>query len=443
VEVTSAETFFEPLRQCINKHPMLCVLIKDQSTEKAYYERAPKIDLKNHISILPGDLVKEISGGSELPQIEKILPDIADRPWATIYPPWRIVALPLPPSENARCLIVFSFSHGLGDGINGLAFHHSLLEAFRQPMAKDNSPWVSTPDASIAPAFDTPERLPISWSYLLAPLLAVLLPNWMTRIFGLRASASHINPGTWTGPPMFFDPCGLKTSDIKLLEINKSLVEKALTLSRENGAKLTAVVHQIILRSLSKQNLGENITNFVSQTAVSMRPAVGVSRQEMGLYVNGWYDHHPRIEESGNWTDAAWVNARCMTGNLAKCAVTLKDQPIGLLRYAPSIRKWLSAKIGQQRDCSYEVSNLGTFSNVGNDRSESDPNCARVTKMLFAHSAQPISAPIIFNIVGVQEGGMVISVLWQRGALGVSTQSEEAFINDICKSVLEEFENLK
>jgi hypothetical protein len=214
------------------------------------------------------------------------------------------------------------------------------------------------------------------------------------------------------------------------------LVENALRLSRTHDAKLTATIHQLIIRALSNALPDCNITNFVSGTALSMRGAVGASFYEWGLYVSGYYEVHPRVDAATGHlvSDAVWAAASSMTKNLAECAVMLQDQAIGLLRYAPSIRSWTLGKIGGQRDCSYEVSNLLVFDGSGQE------NQCKIMKMVFCQPATPSSAPLVFNFVSVKGGSLMCAVNWQEGALGIPLEKETAFVDEICLSLRADFE---
>lgn len=326
--------------------------------------------------------------------------------------------------------------------MTGLAFHRTLLEAFRKLTDGGKSMLHTTPNRELSPAFDTRERLPISWRYLLAPLLGALLPKWLGKIFGLKASVASNNAGTWTGPPMFVDPNDPAATRIKLLEIDDADVAKALSVARKHGAKLTAVMHQLIIRALDIAVPDPKVANWLSCTAVNMRPAAGISDDEMGLFVTGYFHPHPRVRGSSLLSKEDWAAARLMTEKLAERATITQDQPIGLLRYVPSIRKWTAGKIGQQRDESYDVSNLGAFSDVQGDSTSEGRRC-ELTKMVFSHSTDPVAAPLVFSAVSVKGGSLVFSVGWKPGALGLPQASEYEFVEGICESLRESFKTLE
>jgi hypothetical protein len=437
IDVKSTHAFILPLKRCVEEHPCLSVIVKDAHTEKPYYESVSNINLKDHVFTLGDNEANDDDSAT----FATVLPPILDRPWPASVPSWRIVVLSLPSqtgTKTTRCLIAFAFSHTIGDGIAGLAFHRTFLDACqRQTPTHEESPLLTVPNRAISAPFDTPQTLPISWSYLLRPLIAVLLPKFIANFLGLRAAASTVDAGSWTGSRIFFDPDSLHTK-VKFLEIGGPLVKNALLLSRSHDAKLTGTIHQLIIRALSKVVPDRNITNFVSGTAVSMRGSIGMSDYEWGLYVSGYYHVHSRVDASTDLDvpDTMWATASSMTKNIAQCAITLQDQAIGLLRYIPSIRNWTLGKIGSLRDSSYEVSNLLVF-----DGSREGNQC-RITKMVFAQPANPPSAPLVFNFVSVKGGSLMCAVTWQEGALGILLEKETAFVDEICSSMRTDFENL-
>ncbi|OKL59952.1 hypothetical protein UA08_04825 [Talaromyces atroroseus] len=448
IDIGCAEFFFGAIKKCVEEHPALGVVVKDKHTDKPYYERVPQVNFKDHVSIIGKEATFYADlGGDDSARIEAALPSILDKPWGEL-PPWRIAVLPLRQtsedlSRRSRCFIAFAFSHALGDGNIGTAFHRTFLNAILNPATPVNSTWVMTPDKELPIPFDTPQRLPISWKFLLAPLLAVLLPKSIANFFGLRATVSEVNSETWTGSKMFFDQSTFHSRP-RLVEIDAAQVERALRLSRKHDARLTSLMHQLIIRALSKAIPGHEFTNFVSGTAVDMRRAIGLSKDEMGLFVNAYHGLHARPSNFAlPLSEETWAQACLMTEKLAECAVSLQDQAVGLLRYVPSIRKWTAAKIGQERDCSYEVSNLGVFDVMTplGECSERESNC-KITKMVFSRPVDAVGAPLAFTMMSLKNGSLVITITWQQGALGVPIESESPLVDAICESLRQDFEQL-
>ncbi|KAJ5094861.1 hypothetical protein N7456_010722 [Penicillium angulare] len=442
IDLKSPLSFASPLQQCVQKYPFLRVIVKDTETEKPSYHGRSEINLQDHISIIHSD---DVGGGKEMGIFEKVLPPILDRPWPANIPAWRIIVLPLDPAHNSkvkRCLIAFSFSHTLGDGMVGVTFHETFLQAWRETPTADSERAfvVNLPIQDLPLPFDTPERLPISWGFLLGPVVAAWLPKFLANMLGLRASASTIDAGTWTGSRIFFDQSSGTNTQLKLLEIEAPLLQKVLQLSRQHDAKFTATLHQMILRALSKGIRDPKVTNFVSATAVDMRGSIGTPGSTWGLFVSGHYEVHFRPINANlpALPSDMWSAASVMTKALAGCGSRLQDQAIGLLRYAPSIMSWTKGKIGQLRDCSYELSNLLSFRDVDAGTSE-DIN---ISKMIFSQPGNTTSGPLVFNIISVQGGHLVCAVSWQHGALGLPIEEEVPLVNAICASIRSDFESL-
>ena len=453
---TSAEAFIRLLRDCVRKHPFLSVVVTGADTEEPAYEAVPEHNLEDHIVVLTDEETPLPSLETELEAFETVLPSMLDRPWPAHIPPWRIVVLPLStrasteacaPHGVKRCFVAFAFSHTIGDGMVGPVFHRTFLDALRHDMMSETSEItpiiVTDPDLTLPEPFDTPERLPVSWSFLLGPVLAVYLPKFVNNLLGLRAASNIIDSGTWTGAPMFHDPTRTQgsNSQVKMFALSSAALQSILQAARTHGSKLTAVLHQSIVRALaSTLPESDRSKNFVSCTAVNMRSSVGLSSDTWGLYVSGHYEVHARpLPVNGTvstWSEQTWTDARSLTTALAECAGRLQDQAIGLLRYAPSIRAWTLGKIGQRRDASYEVSNLLA---VHGDNG-SGGGCS-ITRMLFAQPGNAGSAPLVFNFVSVREGELVCAVTWQAGALALEDKrSEDEFVAEICDRVRADLE---
>ncbi|KAK3372738.1 alcohol acetyltransferase [Podospora didyma] len=440
VNVKSPQSYFSPIRRCIEEHPFLSALVADRHTDKAFYQRIRTINIEEHITIL--DPVSEDSWDAA----QYVLRSNLDCPFSHDVPPWRVVVLPFVSSlsqpSSSRCFVAFAYSHTILDGPSGVAFHRTFLSAMRTSGTDDNvspnsSRIITTPDRPLPPPFDTPEKLCISWGFLLGPLIAALLPTFLANWLGLKAQASTIDTGTWTGSPGFFDPT---TSHSKIIvrEIEAPLIENAVRAARTHGAKLTATMDQVVARALSKQFSSDpKITNFVSGTPINLRQAAGVAANEMGEFASGVFSAHPCIGPSTSLSDDEWNAARSHTEKLADASSRLWDQPIGLLRYLPSIRKWMAAKPGQQRDSSFELSNVGAFHDEGED---SDKAKARIEQMVFAQPGMVVGSPICVNVASVKGGSLVYTVTWANGALGIPEADEERFIGALCDSIRDDFE---
>ncbi|KAL5320800.1 hypothetical protein ACEPPN_011610 [Leptodophora sp. 'Broadleaf-Isolate-01'] len=425
VDIRSISTYNYALRCCIDSHPRLSVVIADHDTDSPYFEFYPRIDLSQHVQFLDNETRK---GETEAMAIQRNLPSILDEFLPTSIPSWKIVILPF---SDKRCFIALSYSHALGDGLSGCAFHRTFLEALQEQRLE--SDLICTPTRKeLSPPFDTPENLPISWAYLLSPFLGQYLPKWLSSLFGFSSEMNAVTDSTWTGTPIFYDLETLRTG-VQLISINGDMVEDALKLCRMNDAKLTGLLHQLIIDALSEAlPRPHKFDRLGGGTAINMRPTVEVSNDEMGVFASGDFQIYPLQEKSlGENGQFSWALAKEITDRLAIRSKEVKDQPLGLLRYLLSIRAWTLSKIGARREDSYAISNLMSFQPLGNV-----DNCA-VSEMIFCRPTDVAGgAALSVNVISVRGGPMNITVNWQAGGLNLGAYEDEVvFVNTVCRHI--------
>ncbi|KAK0712865.1 hypothetical protein B0T26DRAFT_650464, partial [Lasiosphaeria miniovina] len=452
-DVGSPQSFFAPLKHCVDEQVYLGVTVADRHTDKAYFQRAPQINLADHVAVL--DRVPAGSGGSSSrwDAIEAVVQTSLNAPFRQDIPPWRIVVLPLQHSDSptsSSCFIAFVYSHQILDGPSGVAFHKMFLVGLRTiadddaqaPMGTTVSV-IETRERPLPATLDAPGRLPLSWSYLVSALATELLPRWLAGLLGF---APAVDGGTWTGAPAFFDAATTRTRAV-VREISAPLVESALRASRANGARLTGTMLQLIARALSKAllaagNPGAAATNFVSGVPANLRAAAGVPLDEMGQFYSGTYVKLPRVDGDVCAADPLstdeWAAARKSTLAFADVSSRLRDQPFALLRYLPSIRGWMAGKLGKPRDVSFELSNVGVFHD--DDEKKKGAKKVGITHPVFAQPGHVTGPPLAFNTVTLKGGSLMYTVTWPEGsALGIPEEDEEEFVNGICDSIEADF----
>lgn len=421
------------LKHCVASHPILSTYIIGQETEAPEFARPPALDLNKHINILDApDLFDEKSLIKlTLAQTNDHVFDCCDK-----TPPWQITVLPLSAaeqSETSRYLILFGYYHSHGDGKSGLAFHKTLLSGLNQAQsadcAYDDDPKFASPNTPLLPTLEMAGRLPISWSYLLSPLLGAYLPAFVTNPLGIRASATPEADDQWAGNKTFFEPESYQTC-LEVVSIGHSVVQKIIQECRRHDVKFTGLLHQVIVQALSEELPPEKAGCFVSQTAVDLRSHLnGITEDDMALCPTAYYELFKRISNDETsrqpGSDAFWAAARTTTQNLAKCAGTLNDQPVGLLAYLRNMYPWTRGQVGQRRECSYELSNIMAF-NPGPFESEQGCN---IESMIFSQPANVSSGCLNFNVVSRYRGDLTIVISWQAGALDV--QNEQVFVERV------------
>jgi hypothetical protein len=429
-------SLIKALKHCVASHPILSACIIGEETEVPEFARPTFLDLNNHI-----DILQRVSEPfDERDVIKRILAQTNDHVFANCdkIPPWRITVLPLldeEQKETSRCLILFGYYHSHGDGKSGLAFHKTLLSGLKQAhsvtCAYDDDPKVESPNTPLLPTLEMAGRLSVSWSYLLSPLLGAYLPAFIADPLGIRASATPEADDQWAGNKTFFDPKSYQTC-LEVISVGHSHVQAILQACRKHDVKFTGLLHQIIVQALSKELPSEKAGCFVSQTAVDLRSHLkGISDDDMALCPTACYELFKRTEQENTSTDTSsifgslWTAARSTTQNLAQCASTLDDQPVGLLTYLRNMYPWTRGHIGKRRECSYEVSNIMSF-NPGPSVPEQGWN---IESMIFSQPANVSSGCLNFNVVSRHQGDLTVVISWQAGALDV--QDEQRFAENV------------
>ncbi|KAJ9626784.1 Alcohol acetyltransferase [Knufia peltigerae] len=427
-------TFAPAIKKCIDSHPHLSTIISGADTNSPYFESCPRLDLANHVEIRPQPRKTD---QDEEEAIARLLPDILDMKPAQGIPPWKVIILPF---DDCRVFVAFAYSHGPLDGMSGMIFHQTFLDSIqREPGdtgrdGNEKETLVYSPTfRQLPPPFDTKKNLPISWSFLLSPLLSVYLPP----SFGFRANI--ITPTTWLGSSIFYDdPDKLKTG-LEMFSVDSTTLKKVLEACRGTkigGAKMTGLLHELISEAMFKLLPSTKYENLAAQTTINMRGAVGIPADEMGLCAGG--DTEIIDRQSIGTGTRSWTVARSMTTKLAAVSQKTKDQSLGLLRYLNDVRSWTLSKIGEKRDCSYELSNLMSF------RSNRNSSGVQIQKMVFAQPASVSGPTLFFNAVSVDGGPMTVTATWQIGALDLGTHqsqsqsgNESEFVKAICRRVQE------
>ncbi|KAG9953781.1 hypothetical protein KCU85_g1079, partial [Aureobasidium melanogenum] len=422
-------TLIKALKHCIAVHPILSACIIGQETEAPEFARPPVLDLNNHINILDTPNLSD-----EKSLIKITLAQTNDHIFTRCdqTPPWRITVLPLPTAEQqgpSRYLILLGYYHSHGDGKSGLAFHKTLLSGLKQAQsagcAYNDDPKFTSPSSPLLPTLELAGRLSISWSYLLSPLLGAYLPSFIANPLGIRASATPEADDQWAGNKTFFDPENYQTC-LEVISIKQNHIQKILQECRKHNVKFTGLLHQVIVQALSKELPPEKAGCFVSQTAADLRSNLeGISDDDMALCPTAYYELFKRTSDENPISDASWTAARITTQNLAKCAGTLNDQPVGLLSYLRNMYPWTRGQVGKRRECSYELSNIMSF-NPGPFEPEQAWN---IESMIFSQPANVASGCLNFNVVSRYQGDLTIVISWQAGALDV--QDEQAFIEKV------------
>ena len=435
----SIASWVRPLGQCIREQPHLAMVVQDANTDTPSYEMKESLNVEDHIILWDRDKFVK-SDKSDTAIMEEVVAAHIDRNFSSSSaPPWAIAVVPLPARTSvgnggSRYLVSFLFSHSIGDGAGGFAFHKTLLKALCDASAavettqprdvKENVLGsIKTPSLSIPAPFDTPDRLPVTPEFL-------KLASGGSSASSASASVPAPRPRIWTGSPIFLDKQGSLKTDIRLFDIPAQQVQALLAVSKLHNSKMTAVFHQLVVRALSRIISDPDINEFASQTAIDLRAAAGMG-SEWGICVSGLSGKHARVPSNslaGSISPEEWESAVQLSAKLANASGRLEDQPIGMLKYVKSQRQSMESKLGAPRDGSYSVSNMLAFSNP-------DSGSVRISNMMVGSSAAVPSTPLSFCLVSVKGGSLTVSLNWQPGAIGIPIEEEDEFARNLFASI--------
>ncbi|KAK6003180.1 hypothetical protein QM012_001025 [Aureobasidium pullulans] len=357
----SQQTFVPALKHCVATHPLLSAVTEGQDTECPAFARPNALDLQNHIEIYSiKDLGEAATNLPEKDLIHLVTTRTLDSKFSSVEtrPPWEIVVCALPSHEEAqdssaqRHFVLFAYYRSHGDGKSALAFHKTFLQGLNVHKSGDGEDFIcETPSTPLPPTIEQAGKLSISWSYLLSPLFGAYLPEFVARSLGLRASTTPKSADAWKGIKVSFDHSTFATG-LDFFSIPLTTMNKTVELCRSHGVKFTSLLHQLIVRALSEAlpanaSTGCHIGSFIALTVVDLRHLLeGIGSDDMscpGPTASFELFSRSNLEDWKDWTDfesksPIWVAARQTTKDIAKCASTLHDQPIGLLSYLSKFR---------------------------------------------------------------------------------------------------------
>ncbi|KAK5071671.1 Alcohol acetyltransferase [Lithohypha guttulata] len=436
-QLSKLETYLPVLKACLLQHPFLSIVVRRNAKGQSVYARADAVDLRDHFHVIDAELSAS-NTATEDTLIGRVIEHLCNDPALTFFdtaevlPHWRLDVLPLQESAHQkRVFISFTYGHTIGDGMSGMVFQKTFLEAFHQLGAQppeDTNPISNTAHADL-PGLP---HLPLTLSYLLGPALGHYLPRFVADWLGIKASVSGSDEATWSGKKTFLSSASSEgvpvTTAAEVLSISDNTVTAVLETCRKHDAKLTSLLHEIVAqcfnRHLSSQLvLDASQNNFVASTPTNLRRLVDVPDETIGIFSSTAYSRHD-IDRSLNpesevkITEHMWSKSRADTTQLHRSVSLLRNQPIALLSWISDIDAWMASQLNKPRDVSWEMSNLLSF---GNRSASGGTPAIVVEKMFFGQSAEAAGSPLFLSVVSVKGGDLVICASWQPGAFGFNT----------------------
>ncbi|KAK5708944.1 Alcohol acetyltransferase [Elasticomyces elasticus] len=433
------------LKSCIVEHPVLRTVILDVESEAPKLAQQNALNLNDHICYL--ELNNTRGDGTQTLQalLEHAHNEPLD-PWH-LRPAWRLYVVPIssvaPMETTTQFHLAFTYSHALADGFSGMLFHKTLLRALNCPAdnAFDNGPDFECLDGikSLLPPLENAALLPISWSFLLRPLMGEFLPSLLVRALGLSSEKSS---NLWTGAqerPNLPPSSQLLHTAVCHRLIPNLVLERALAACRSHEARLTGLLAVMVARALAGALYNRGIDNgeYKATLPIDLRRHVPDAQNSMANYASATYGIVTVLQEQQQiLTDRDWSMAQGLTKDLTKDSSTLVDQPVALLKYLSNFRDWTLRQVSKPAEGSFEVSNAGAFDNAV------PPSSAgwSLQDMMFSQSANALGDPFNVNVASTKGGPLAIVLTWWPGMLGVD--DEKKLMDEVCEGLEEQLANL-
>lgn len=175
--------------------------------------------------------------------------------------------------QSTSMSVAFVFHHGIVDGLSGLAFHETFIEALSKQFTLD--------DSALSPmkvVYDRPFQKPMSMEEALG----------FTGLHEMGLAESPHPPDQSLGNTKHYglDEANLneRPARVQLLEIPQHQLRKALELCKTKQATLTGFLHGLIVSFLARRF--KDITSVQGITPCSMRKYTHAARMDMVNHIS-------------------------------------------------------------------------------------------------------------------------------------------------------------
>lgn len=390
------------LASVIAQHPSLSAIPAADETQDPYFVRLPTIDLDKVVQFtqrehgIPKDAPLESGEISPDLDLEVLLQKEHNTPFVAPNPYWRLHVL-VDKQDKHRFTAALILHHALGDGGSGKSFHTSFLRALQTQAASDvETPHsVTSPENPMLPNIEEIHPMPLSLWFL------------AKKIFQAKVYAPR-DPALWTGskiqPPT--------STRVRLVSFSQGMVEQLRKACRQERTTITALLQTVYARSLFK-HIPERYSKLNCTGAFSTRrflPDV-IKEDSMGVFVADIEESYTRsIVAPADSTVFPWEEAR-RSRQTIQDTLDRKGADVGpnLLKFVNNFQEELClSRVGQDRDKTFEVSNIGVV------LSTSAPDQPSIQGMAFSQCASVMGNAIGVSVVTGGDGCLVLAISWQE-----------------------------
>lgn len=383
-----------------------------EGLKKPYYAQIPQIDLRECVVFetraRKGGKMSEDADEERDHLLERLHNTRFDERWGEL-PLWRLVILH-DPKDESRFVACFVWQHTIGDGHAGASFHRSFqaeLSALSfEHEIKHTENVVHSPHTALPAKLESLHKLPLSPAYLLKMA-------WYDR-FPSNSQA------LWLGAPITTPT----RSRFRSFSLTAETTSNLLAACRARSVTMTAAVHGLIALAIFR-NLPMDKTQLKSSIAVNLRrwlPSDALREDDIGNYVSATYLDHkrPAPTDGSSWAEAQRVK------KFLDDEVKLrgKNASTGCLRWVGDMHKYFASKIGQPRDATFCLTNLGVFQ----PKDKGFDACPwRTERMVFSEGFDAAREAMDVTMITGEDGRLTLGLIWGDGVV------EERSMLDIFK----------
>ena len=400
-------TVYRVLTEVMETHPALCLRVHYENGARPYFSLLEKVDFDDVVRFVEGDHFVEDKFKNY-----KLVEDLMEEEFQKSFdlqqalPLWRLIVL----SDNT---ILFMYSHGLGDGISGLAFHEAFLNGLLR---------------------DPPDNVKLErQTFWIPPTILKNLPDVVENLVNLKVPLSTLIPAligtivkrtdkrSWVGNTIQkkID----RNNRVRILTLSPEHTQAILAEARKQNSTLTGLLCISAVKSLQWQadkylhGKARKVNIFIP---VSLRKQANLTEATFGDFVSSitWTGSWTKKDRTNLMFDFEWHIASQISSYIRKSAVKAPAR-IGLLKYIKGkYEKYFMDKLGQEREAGIEVSNVGRFEPKISKATSATENTAeqewKIGNTFFAQDNSVVGPVFNINVVGCPNGRLSICLTWGK-----------------------------
>ncbi|RSL41027.1 hypothetical protein CEP53_013016 [Fusarium sp. AF-6] len=417
------------IQETIRQHPGLCYGVSDEMNAGIPLFR--QLDYINRRDVLEIIDARHVSVPTDMNQstadvvLNRVLGERHANLWLNNRPAWKVVVIEHVHSprredpENSgltRLDIAFFAHHAMADGLSGIAFHASLMEAFQNILELSYPPtW---------PMVFTPKD---------APPAVEERVNCLPCTCTICSSPSICKGPVWAGNPISPAPLVDFKSMVRIISISAENLSGVLKRCKLSNITLTGLLHALICTSLCRRFKG--IPGIRAVTPFSVRKLKNASGREILNHISFLTTYVPGTELgkiAGSTLGSAVEEQHVI--QLAQhfsndIGTKVKQFPHGsMFTHLSGVKGFLSlcqSQVGTERLYTYELSNLGSASSIPIQ----SRNQLKLDKLVFTQCGMVTGPAMSFNCASVRGGSLTISITWEWGVV------EESLIEQVAQDL--------